>query len=180
MTLLSRSHFAPLVPRTGSASSDQVWPWSGSRAQDWIDFVGPGLVVEWIACPHSMSYHHYRFTKVPRTGLTSSDQVWPWSGSSPLSSLTVFFRALPCSSFAWQVGHEKALPLRDRARSPSAQDWTRTSTAFRPHAPQACVSTNFTTWARGRKYRSVPHSGKRYSFLRAEVHVLPSEMMRTA
>ena len=34
--------------------------------------------------------------------------------------------------------------------SSGAQDWTRTSTAFRPHAPQACVSTNFTTWALGR------------------------------
>ena len=39
-----------------------------------------------------------------------------------------------------------------------AQDWTRTSTTFRSHAPQACVSTNFTTWARGGKYRSAVHS----------------------
>jgi hypothetical protein len=29
----------------------------------------------------------------------------------------------------------------------SAQDWTRTSTPLRAPAPQAGVSTNFTTWA---------------------------------
>ena len=28
-----------------------------------------------------------------------------------------------------------------------AQDWTRTSTPLRAPAPQAGVSTNFTTWA---------------------------------
>ncbi len=55
-----------------------------------------------------------------------------------------------------QCGRREILaPKRKKARvtaglsNEGAQNWTRTSTPVRAHAPQACLSTNFNTWAGG-------------------------------
>ena len=113
-----------------------------------------------VASVSSAVFHPWHSRPVPRTGLTPPCSVGPglavkWIKPHAAARHSGFFVRFLAQAALGSAAHEKALPLRDRASSSSAQDWTRTSTAFRPHAPQACVSTNFTTWARGRKYRSV-------------------------
>ena len=53
----------------------------------------------------------------------------------------------PTASSPTARGDAKKRPPQVGRPLQSARDWTRTSTDFTPHAPQACVSTNFTTWA---------------------------------
>lgn len=129
-----------------------------SSARDWTSRMVPGRAS--VTSVSSAVFHPWHSRPVPRTGLTPPCSVGPglavkWIKPHAAARHSGFFVRFLAQAALGSAAHEKALPLRDRASSSSAQDWTRTSTAFRPHAPQACVSTNFTTWARGRKYRSV-------------------------
>ena len=70
-----------------------------------------------------------------------------WIKPDPLRGPGDFFAAVFARTSFGSASHEKAPPLRGRASSSSAQDWTRTSTPVKALPPQSSVSTNFTTWA---------------------------------